>query len=82
MSTFESSVHGIPCQIEITHFYGGWRGSYWEPPEYPEAEIRILDRRGRHAPWLERKLSEAEWREKEGEAIEWVSKQERDDEPW
>lgn len=71
MNTFDSSVCGIPCQIEITHYFDGFPGTYWEPPEPRHVEIRILDRRGRYAAWLERKMKEDDWREKEGEALEW-----------
>jgi hypothetical protein len=31
-----------------------------DPPEPEEFEFTILDRRGRPAPWLERKLTEAD----------------------
>lgn len=61
---FESTCCGIPCRIRVT---------YWEPyrpafisgpPEdcYPaeggDGEWQILDRRGRPASWLEKKLSQ------------------------
>ena len=64
MTEFESRVCGIPCIIRV---------KYWEvyipaqrsgPPErcYPEeggeGEWEILDRKGRPAPWLERKMTE------------------------
>jgi hypothetical protein len=63
MTEFESRVCGIPCIIRV---------KYWEvyipaqrsgPPErcYPseggEGNWEILDRRGRPAAWLERKLT-------------------------
>jgi len=66
LAEFEDRVMGIPAIIRVT---------YWEryvpartsgPPElcYPAeggcGEWRVLDRRGRPAPWLERKLTEAE----------------------
>jgi hypothetical protein len=63
MSEFASRICGIPCIIRV---------KYWEvyipaqrsgPPErcYPEeggeGDWEILDRRGRPAAWLERKLT-------------------------
>ncbi len=43
--TFNYRIHGIPCQVEVT-------GRDWD--------WAILDRRGRWAPWLERKLTPAD----------------------
>ena len=73
--TFNTCVSGIPCQCRVT-FYQGYRpGNYFEPPDAEEFEFEILDRRGRRARWLERKLTEgdearllAEYRAEEGEA--------------
>jgi hypothetical protein len=62
MTEFDTTCCGIPCLIRV---------SYWEPylpakvsgpPEdcYPEeggyGDWEILDRKGRPAPWLEKKL--------------------------
>lgn len=41
-------VLGIPCIVEVLSYSRG------EKPDW-----RLLDRRGRPAPWLERKLSRA-----------------------
>ncbi len=77
-------VAGIPCQIEIKLFYPAapmkyWRfEEYWQPPQEAEIEWEILDRRGRPAPWLERKLSPAERRRIEGELIAQCSNREED----
>ena len=65
--TFHTRVHGIPCLCDVT-FYSpgapmritGWGFGDAEPPETGEFEYQILDRRGRHAPWLEAKLVEAD----------------------
>lgn len=63
MTEIESTVCGIPCIIKVTD---------WEPyrpavlhadpaRSYPEeggsGDWEILDRKGRPAPWLERKLT-------------------------
>lgn len=57
---FETKLAGIPCQCQITYFDPGtysMRGhpDTWDQPEPPYMEWQILDARGRHAPWLERK---------------------------
>lgn len=67
-------VAGIPCSIEVTAFAPyrcNRRGhiDHWLPDELPEIEWRVLDRNGRPAGWLERKLSPAERRRIEGELI-------------
>ena len=66
MTEFESRVCGIPCIIRV---------KYWEvyipaqrsgPPErcYPEeggeGDWEILDRKGRPAVWLERKMTQSD----------------------
>lgn len=67
-------VCGIPAMIEITSFapYRCCKRGHidnWLPDELPEIEWHILDRRGRPAPWLERKLSPADRREIEKDLI-------------
>ena len=64
LAVFDSRVAGIPCQIGVVdyerhapmpvhkahsdlEFYG-----------YSEANYVVLDRRGRPAPWLQRKLDD------------------------
>ena len=60
-------ICGIPCQIEVTRYYPAIRARTWGPPEYcypsepEEIEIEVLDRRGRPAPWLQRKMSERDY---------------------
>ena len=64
--TFESRIAGIPCQIDVTYYYGGCSARTWGDPSdcYPaedeEFEFTVLDRRGRKAAWLERKLTDAD----------------------
>lgn len=61
--TIESTVAGIPCLIEITYFTkveGSFRCSAPSDMDYygyVESEWNVCDRRGRAAPWLERKLT-------------------------
>lgn len=62
---FDTRIAGIPCQCEVTHYspgtpmrvYGTGMGDA-DPPEPEEFEFRILDRRGRVAPWLQKKVTE------------------------
>ncbi len=71
MLTIQTKVAGIPCLAEVTSYWPADPGRLSGPPEYcyppepAEVEFRILDRRGRPAAWLERKLDDAE-----GERIE------------
>lgn len=67
-------VCGIPAMIEITSFapYRCCKRGHidnWLPDELPEIEWHILDRRGRPAAWLERKLSPADRRRIEADLI-------------
>lgn len=58
----DMTVAGIPAKIEILSASPGRPAQTYGPPEKcypgepPEIEYRILDRRGRPAPWLERKI--------------------------
>jgi hypothetical protein len=45
---FNSTCAGIPCQIE------------WEWDEFGWFSYTVLDRRGRPAPWLERKAAQCD----------------------
>ena len=60
----ETRVAGIPCLIGvITYESVAGTGNYWEDSDvdyygYTESEWEVLDRRGRKAPWLERKLTD------------------------
>ncbi len=66
MSEISTRVAGIPCIARVTHFYrqAPWRGSAHTCDSdldyygYTECEFDILDRRGRPAPWLERKATD------------------------
>jgi hypothetical protein len=58
----ETRVQGIPCIAEVL-YYKPARYYLSGPPEHcydegAEFEFRLRDRRGRLAPWLDRKLTE------------------------
>jgi hypothetical protein len=66
LAEIESKVAGIPCLIGVTEF-SVVRGSYsYNAPSdmdyygYTESCWEVLDRRGRPADWLERKLTDAD----------------------
>lgn len=53
---------GIPCLIKVTYYFkqepmGPSADSDWDCYGYTEVEFEVCDRRGRPAPWLERKLT-------------------------
>lgn len=84
MTEFEHRIAGIPCLIRILHAEPFRAGFFSGPPErcYPDEGglivWEVLDRKGRRAPWLERKadekemrrIEEAAWAELEREATE------------
>lgn len=63
---FDTRIAGIPCQIGVTYFHyqPPWRGSAqtcdsdWDYYGYTELEYDVLDRRGRPAAWLEKKIDD------------------------
>lgn len=63
---FDTRIAGIPCQIGVTYFHyqPPWRGSSqtcdsdWDYYGYTELEYDVLDRRGRPAAWLEKKIDD------------------------
>ena len=64
IAEIESRVAGIPCLIGVLSF-DSVQGSYsYNAPSdmdyygYTESEWDVLDRRGRSAAWLERKLTD------------------------
>ena len=66
LAEIESNVAGIPCLIGVTEF-SSVRGSYSHnaPSDmdyygYTESDWEVLDRRGRPAAWLDRKLTGAD----------------------
>jgi len=66
IAKIESRVAGIPCIIGVMN-YTKVRGSFSRNAAsdmdyygYCESEWEVCDRRGRPAPWLERKLNQSE----------------------
>jgi len=60
--TIVSTVSGIPCIIRVDHCFvqeplGPDCDSDQDCYGYAEIEFTVLDRRGREAPWLTRKLT-------------------------
>lgn len=82
MDEFEIRVCGIPAIARVTFYRPGSPGylsgppEYCYPPEPTELEWVVLDRRGRPAPWLERKLTDAERVRIERELIEYLEAEE------
>jgi len=64
LTVFDSRVAGIPCQIGVLDYKRHapidvrLAHSDLEAYGYTEADYVILDRKGRPAPWLQRKLSD------------------------
>lgn len=63
MTEIETRVAGIPCIARVT-YYMSQPGSYSRNAAsdmdyygYTECEFEICDRRGRPAPWLEKKMT-------------------------
>jgi hypothetical protein len=50
----DTRIAGIPCKVGVTYFIK-------EPFLQPEADFHVMDRRGRIAPWLRRKLTEGDY---------------------
>lgn len=72
----ETHVCGIPCLVDY-RVYGKYMPAriHADPDDcyeaqYPEIEFTILDRRGRPAPWLSKKLTAPEIERIENEILE------------
>lgn len=68
-ATFDTRISGIPCQIDARITYG-YPASEWEPEGRDEVEVIVLDRHGRPAPWIARKLTQADINRIKTEAVE------------
>jgi len=55
-----TTIAGIPCQIEVTHYEPYDPGNWHEPASGGEIEVEVYDRRGYRAKWLEAKVTEAD----------------------
>lgn len=65
METIEHKICGIPCLLEVTLYFeqkplGRFADSDYDCYGYTEIEYNVLDRRGRIAPWLEKKMDDKE----------------------
>jgi hypothetical protein len=75
----DHSIAGIPCKIRIDrHFVqkplGMSADNPWDAEGYTELDYKICDRRGREAPWLEKKVKC--WATLEDEIIEALGSEE------
>ena len=63
---FETKIQGIPCTIDVhlatrvngSHSYSA--ASDFDFHGYTEFQYTVCDRRGRPAPWLEKKMTKAD----------------------
>lgn len=79
MAEIDTRVQGIPCIITVTHF-NKVKGShsYNAPSDldyhgYADIDWHLCDRRGRPAPWLERKLTRRDKEQIESEILEYFA---------
>jgi hypothetical protein len=76
IAEIESRVAGIPCLIGVLDWESYVPAKVSGPPEYcyPSeggcGSWEVLDRRGRKAPWLERKMTAADERRIEQDVFE------------
>ena len=58
----DSYISGIPCKILVDTLFIQKPNLYADNPDdyygYSDVEFTVCDRRGRPAPWLERKLTD------------------------
>ncbi len=84
MTTFLSTVAGIPCVVEITDYtiqepLGPSADSDWDCYGYSEVDFTVCDRRGRAAPWLERKLTDQDKARLKEEALQCIADADSDE---
>jgi len=65
MMELETRISGIPCVVRLEHYrkqepLGPGASSDVDCYGYTEYDLVVLDRRGRVAPWLQRKMTEQE----------------------
>lgn len=58
-------ILGIPAIANVTHYFrqepmGRWVDSDLDAQGYVDLEYTICDKRGRPAPWLERKMKQSD----------------------
>ncbi len=66
IAELEHRIAGIPCKIAVVSFTSVPASYSYNAPSdldyygYVESDWFVLDRRGRHAPWLEKKVDKHE----------------------
>jgi len=79
IAEFETRVAGIPCVIGVVDYisvagsYSQNAASDWDYHGYSESDWVVCDRRGRPAPWLEKKLTSKDERRIEQEIAKHMS---------
>ena len=74
-------LDGIPCQAEVDTWPAEPQ-TWWEPGCPAGWELyRVLDRKGYHAPWLERKLQDPTIEQRFNQAIDEALERLADNEP-
>ena len=80
----DTRIAGIPCVVEVLYYQPADPGWTLGPPEkcWPPSpaviEYRVCDRRGRPAPWLERKMTEKDRERIEAEIEDAIKRQRQD----
>lgn len=77
----ESTVQGIPCLINVTHFervvgQGMSAASDIDCYGYTEIEYKVCDRNGYTAKWLETKMTEIDREQIESDILDYYGKEE------
>lgn len=72
-------VAGIPCQLRVTYWEAVTTATWYAPAEGSNMEFEVLDRRGRPAPWLARKLGAVDERRLEAEVAAYFRQRRYDD---
>ena len=76
MNEFEVTVRGIPCIVRVTNWEAYQPAFISGPPDscYPEeggyGDMEVLDSKGRHAHWLEKKMTPSDWEALEQEVFD------------
>lgn len=73
----DTRISGIPCKVRVdrVEIVPPWTGSSINCPSaddyygYSEVEFTVCDRRGRVAPWLERKMTGSDYERIESEIL-------------
>lgn len=76
----DTTIAGIPAKIGVTYYckVAPWRGSVYSCPSdadyygYLEVDYDVLDRKGYHAAWLEKKLTREIKDEIEGKIVAYM----------